>query len=59
MCICSYTLEIEAVSCDELFVDCSDVVADTGASPLEFSALLRQEIFEKTGCTASAGLGKV
>lgn len=45
------------MSCDELYVDCGDVVADTGASALEFAALLRQEILEKTGCTASAGLG--
>lgn len=54
---CSYTLEIEAVSCDELYADCSDVMADTGASALEFATLLRQEILEKTRCTASAGLG--
>jgi len=54
---CSYTLDIEAVSCDELFVDCVDVLSDTASSPLEFSSLLRQEIHDKTGCTASVGIG--
>ena len=54
----SYTHDIEAVSCDEMLVDCTDLLSDTGATPLEFTSLLRQEIYEKTDCTASAGLGK-
>lgn len=53
----SYTLDIEAVSCDELFIDCVDLIADTASSPLEFASLLRQEIHEKTGCMASVGVG--
>ncbi|XP_064643309.1 DNA repair protein REV1-like isoform X2 [Lineus longissimus] len=55
--IASYTHDIEAVSCDELFVDCTELLSTTGATPLEFAAFVRDEIEEKTGCTASAGLG--
>ena len=40
----SFTLNIEAVSCDEMFVDCSDVLYDTNTTPLEFSEFLRQQI---------------
>ncbi|XP_053379296.1 DNA repair protein REV1-like [Mercenaria mercenaria] len=54
--VASYTHDIEAVSCDEMLVDCTDVLADTGATPLEFATLLRSELFDKTGCPASAGL---
>jgi len=61
MCVCcrpfSYTLDIEAVSCDEMYVDCIDLLTDTASSPLEFASLLRQEIHDKTGCTASVGIG--
>ena len=57
-CSCSYTHDIEAVSCDEMLVDCSDLLADTGATPLEFAELLRKDIVDKTGCSASAGIGK-
>ena len=54
----SYTHDIEAVSCDEMLVDCTDLLCNTGATPLEFALLLRKEMYEKTNCTASAGLGK-
>ena len=40
----SFTLNIEAVSCDEMFVDCSDVLYDTNTTPLEFAQFLRQQI---------------
>ncbi len=53
----SYTHDIEAVSCDELLVDLTDVLNETGASPLQFASILREEIFEKTRCTASVGIG--
>ena len=57
-CHCvSYTLDIEAVSCDEMFIDCVDLLADTASSPLEFASMLRQEIHDKTGCAASVGIG--
>ncbi|KAL3841317.1 hypothetical protein ACJMK2_019479 [Sinanodonta woodiana] len=54
--VASYTHDIEAVSCDEMLVDCTDLLAVTGATPEEFASMLRQEIYDKTGCTASAGL---
>ncbi|XP_041377375.1 DNA repair protein REV1-like [Gigantopelta aegis] len=54
--VASYTHDIEAVSCDEMLIDCTDLLADTGASPLEFATLLREDIKTKTGCNASAGL---
>jgi len=55
--VVSYTLDIEAVSCDEMFIDCVDMLADTASSPLNFASLLRREIYEGTGCTASVGIG--
>lgn len=55
--VASYSLDIEAVSCDELFIDCSSVLEEIRVSPLEFASCLRKEIKEKTGCTASTGIG--
>ena len=40
-----------------MMIDCTDMLADTGASPLDFATLIRKEIKEKTGCNASAGMG--
>ncbi|XP_062595150.1 DNA repair protein REV1-like [Saccostrea cucullata] len=55
--VLSYTHDIEAVSCDEMLVDCTDLLATTGAEPEQFASLLRNQIHLKTGCTASAGMG--
>ncbi|XP_069136665.1 DNA repair protein REV1-like [Argopecten irradians] len=55
--VARYTHDIEAVSCDEMLVDCTDLLSTTGAKPLDFASLLRQELFEQTGCPASAGMG--
>lgn len=55
----SYTLDIEAVSCDEMFIDCVGLLAETASSPFEFASMLRQEIHDKTGCTASVGIGSL
>ncbi|XP_023724499.1 DNA repair protein REV1 isoform X2 [Cryptotermes secundus] len=55
--VAAFTLDIEAVSCDEMFVDCTSVLQNTRASLMQFASFLRQEIEEKTGCTASAGFG--
>lgn len=41
-----------------MLVDCTDLLAATGADPGQFAALLRRQIHQKTGCTASAGMGK-
>ncbi|CAD5115879.1 DgyrCDS4817 [Dimorphilus gyrociliatus] len=56
--VASFTHDIEAVSCDEMLIDCVDVLADTGASPMQFATYLRETIREKTGCNASIGIGK-
>ncbi len=56
--VASYALDIQAVSCDEMFVDITDVLNECRMSdPLDFAAVLRKEVFEKTQCRASVGLG--
>ncbi|KAJ8868119.1 hypothetical protein PR048_031928 [Dryococelus australis] len=55
--VAEYTLDIEAVSCDEMFVDCTELLHQAGVAPLEFATVLRGEIEERTGCTASTGFG--
>lgn len=55
--VAAFTLDIEAVSCDEMFVDCTDVLQCSCTSPMQFASFLRLEIEDKTGCTASAGFG--
>ncbi|GBL80967.1 DNA repair protein REV1 [Araneus ventricosus] len=55
--VASYTLDIEAVSCDELYIDCTELLRDVHLSPHQFASVLRAEIERETGCTASAGMG--
>ncbi|KAL1122064.1 hypothetical protein AAG570_003470 [Ranatra chinensis] len=55
--VAKYTLNIEAVSCDEMFVDCSEILSATSATVTEFASILRREIKEKTGCPCSTGFG--
>ena len=55
--VASYTLDIMAVSCDEMFVDLTSLCKDLHMDPLSFVGQLRQEIFDKTGCCCSVGLG--
>lgn len=55
--VASYTLNIEAVSCDEMYVDCTDIINEMNITPMDFAEVLRREIKEKTGCPASAGFG--
>ncbi|CAL1262658.1 unnamed protein product [Larinioides sclopetarius] len=55
--VASYTLDIEAVSCDELYIDCTELLQDVHLSPHQFASVLRAEIERETGCTASAGMG--
>ncbi|XP_055946047.1 DNA repair protein REV1-like isoform X2 [Argiope bruennichi] len=55
--VASYTLDIEAVSCDELYIDCTELLQDVQLSPHQFASVLRAEIKRETGCTASAGMG--
>lgn len=54
----SFTNEIEAISCDDMFVDITKILKDTGATPFQFAQLVVDEIFAKTQCTASVGIGE-
>ncbi|CAN7948243.1 unnamed protein product [Ixodes pacificus] len=56
--VASYTLDIEAVSCDELYADVTKVLQEAECTPNDFASFLRKEIEEKTCCTASVGLGE-
>ena len=51
----SYTLQIEAVSCDEALLDITGVVAKTEFTPSFIVEEMRKHIKEETGCDASAG----
>lgn len=55
--VAEYTLDIEAVSIDELFIDLDALLSDIKMKPLDFATFLRKEIREKTGCPSSTGLG--
>ncbi|XP_059613609.1 DNA repair protein Rev1 isoform X2 [Phlebotomus argentipes] len=56
--IARYTLDIEAVSCDEMFVDLTDLLASTGISCEGFVTHIRHEIRQKTNCPCSVGIGE-
>lgn len=55
--IASYTLDIEAVSCDEMYVDVSQILRETGLTVDEWATHIRNEITKITGCPCSAGFG--
>ncbi|XP_058790711.1 DNA repair protein REV1 [Phymastichus coffea] len=55
--VASYTLDIEAVSCDEMYADCTKILQESKLSPLDFATIIRSEIREKTGCPVSTGFG--
>ena len=57
--VAQYTLDIQAVSCDEMLVDLSDLVQDVKISPEDFAQVLRDEMKSKTECNASVGIGKL
>ncbi|KAF9621992.1 hypothetical protein IFM89_029212 [Coptis chinensis] len=48
-----YCSRVQAVSCDEAFLDVTDRVDEDAE---HIASVIRQEIFEATGCTASAGV---
>ncbi|WKY11949.1 hypothetical protein Q1695_003487 [Nippostrongylus brasiliensis] len=57
--VARYTLEIRAVSCDEMYVDCTELFAELRISnPVAFAEHLRAEIKRNTGCPASVGIGE-
>lgn len=51
-------MNIEAVSCDEMYVDLSGVLDALNCSVDEFISHIRNEINDKTQCPCSAGIGK-
>ncbi|XP_061718367.1 DNA repair protein Rev1 [Cydia pomonella] len=55
--VAQYTLNIEAVSCDEMYVDCSELLKDLDITVQDFATILREEIRSKTGCPCSTGFG--
>ncbi|KAH8355773.1 hypothetical protein KR200_005405 [Drosophila serrata] len=55
--VAQYTLNIEAVSCDEMFVELTDMVSELKVDVMAFVEHLRQEVRTKTGCPCSAGVG--
>ncbi|XP_023939176.2 DNA repair protein REV1 [Bicyclus anynana] len=55
--ISQYTLDIEAVSCDEMYVDCTELLKTLNVSVHDFAFALREEIKNKTGCPCSTGFG--
>ena len=55
--VAQYTLDIQAVSCDEMLVDLSDVLQSCCIRPEDFAQVLRDEIRNKTDCNASVGIG--
>nr|CAH7744684.1 unnamed protein product [Callosobruchus chinensis] len=55
--IASYTLDIEAMSCDEMYVDVTKVLKATGLTVDEWATHIRSEIMEVTGCPCSTGFG--
>lgn len=52
-----YTLDVEAVSCDEMYVNLCEVLDTLDCSVEEFVSYVRGEIIEKTQCQCSAGIG--
>lgn len=55
--IAQYTLDIEAVSCDEMYVDCTELISNINVNIQGFATVLRDEIKLKTGCPCSTGFG--
>ncbi|XP_055914234.1 DNA repair protein Rev1 [Eupeodes corollae] len=56
--IAKYTLDIEAVSCDEMFVNLTDLINELQVDPMDFVTYVRQEVRDKTSCPCSAGVGE-
>ncbi|XP_059198985.1 DNA repair protein REV1 [Centropristis striata] len=55
--LAGYTHDIEALSCDELLIDGSALLAELGINPEDLASAIRADIKEKTGCCASVGIG--
>ncbi|XP_040056729.2 DNA repair protein REV1 isoform X2 [Gasterosteus aculeatus] len=55
--LAGYTHDIEALSCDEVLIDGSALLAELSVKPEDLANAIRAEIKEKTGCCASVGMG--
>uniref|UniRef100_A0A3P8SAE8 DNA repair protein REV1 n=1 Tax=Amphiprion percula TaxID=161767 RepID=A0A3P8SAE8_AMPPE len=55
--LAGYTHDIEALSCDEVLIDGSTLLAEVGVNPDDLAKAIRADIREKTGCCASVGMG--
>ncbi|KAK5638274.1 hypothetical protein RI129_012569 [Pyrocoelia pectoralis] len=55
--IAEYTLDIEAVSCDEMYVDVLPILKSANVGVEDWATHIRKEITEITGCPCSAGFG--
>jgi DNA repair protein REV1 len=55
--VAKYTVDIEAVSCDELYANLKTLLNECQIDADDFAKRLRDEIFEVTGCTCSVGIG--
>ena len=55
--VARYSTTIQAVSCDECFVDITNCVKNSGGlNPCNVASLISAEVFDKTGCHASVGI---
>uniref|UniRef100_A0A672QFD4 DNA repair protein REV1 n=1 Tax=Sinocyclocheilus grahami TaxID=75366 RepID=A0A672QFD4_SINGR len=54
--LASYTHNIEALSCDEALVDATKLLVELGVTPDDLARAIREDIKEKTGCSASVGM---
>ncbi|KAF5284254.1 hypothetical protein FQR65_LT00254 [Abscondita terminalis] len=55
--LAKYTLDIEAVSCDEMYVDVTPILNTCGISVDQWADHIRREIMDATGCPSSTGFG--
>ncbi|XP_026127889.1 DNA repair protein REV1-like [Carassius auratus] len=55
--LASYTHNIEALSCDEALIDATNLLVELGVTPDDLARAIREDIKEKTGCSASVGMG--
>uniref|UniRef100_A0A665WWJ2 DNA repair protein REV1 n=1 Tax=Echeneis naucrates TaxID=173247 RepID=A0A665WWJ2_ECHNA len=55
--LAGFTHDIEALSCDEVLIDGSTLLAELGTHPEDLAKAIRADIKDKTGCCASVGMG--
>ncbi|XP_048855251.1 DNA repair protein REV1 isoform X2 [Brienomyrus brachyistius] len=55
--LASYTHHIEALSCDEALMDATSLLAELSVSPHDLAITIRADVRDRTGCSASVGMG--